>query len=222
MISDIHGVSGRDMLNAIIAGERDPKVLAQLARRRMRRKISELEQALDCSFVSDEHAFVLQMMLTTIDNLTAQIEELSAKIEVLCEPYRHQIGQLDTMPGTDVITAQDIIAEIGVDMTVFPTAGHLAPGPGGPAGRASGGKRKGRTPPARATPTSAPPSARPPSTPAAPRPSWARNTGGWSSACPRRKPRSPPADPCSPSATPCCLTPPPSTPTSARTTTNSG
>ena len=145
VISDIHGVSGRDMLEAIIAGERDPKVLAQLARRRMRRKISELEEALDCSFVSDEHAFVLKMMLTAIDNFTAQIDELSARIEVLCEPYRHQIGQLCTTPGTDVITAQDIIGEIGVDMTVFPTAGHLASwARWAPQVRASGGKRKGK------------------------------------------------------------------------------
>jgi transposase len=145
VISGIHGVSGRDMLEAIIAGERDPKVLAQLARRRMRRKISELEEALDCSFVSDEHAFVLKMMLTAIDNFTARIDELSARIEVLCEPYRHQIGQLCTTPGTDVITAQDIIGEIGVDMTVFPAAGHLASwARWAPQVRASGGKRKGK------------------------------------------------------------------------------
>jgi len=145
VISDIHGASGRDMLNAIIAGQRDPKVLAQLARRRMRRKITELEQALDCSFVSDEHVFILQMMLATIDSLTARIDEVTAKIEVLCEPYEHQIGQLCTTPGTNVITAQDIIGEIGVDMTVFPTAGHLASwGRWAPQVRASGGKRKGK------------------------------------------------------------------------------
>jgi transposase len=145
VISDIHGASGRDMLNAIIAGQRDPKVLAQLARRRMRRKITELEHALDCSFVSDEHVFILQMMLATIDSLTARIDEVTAKIEVLCEPYEHQIGQLCTTPGTNVITAQDIIGEIGVDMTVFPTAGHLASwGRRAPQVRASGGKRKGK------------------------------------------------------------------------------
>jgi transposase len=102
VISDIHGVSGRDMLQAIIAGERDPKILAQLARRRMRRKISELEQALDCTFVSDEHVFVLTMMLANIDHLTARIEELSAEIGRLCEPYLHQIGQLSATPGTSV------------------------------------------------------------------------------------------------------------------------
>jgi transposase len=153
VISDIHGVSGRAMLEAIIAGERNPRVLAQLARRRMRRKISELEQALDCSFVSDEHVFVLAMMLAAIDHLTAQIDELTAKIDVLCEPYRHQIGQLCTTPGTDVITAQDIIGEIGVDMTVFPTAGHLASwARRAPQVRASGGKRKGKNATGRGNP----------------------------------------------------------------------
>ena len=76
------------------------------------------------------------MMLANIDHLTAQIEELTAKIEVLCEPYEHQIEQLDAVPGFGIITAQDIIAEIGVDMTVFPTAGHLVLlGPAVPAGR---------------------------------------------------------------------------------------
>jgi transposase len=153
VISDIHGVSGRDMLEAIIAGQRDPKILAQLARRRMRRKISELEQALDCSFVSDEHVFILKMMLTAIDSLTAQIDELTAKIEVLCEPYLHQIAQLCTTPGTDVITARDIIGEIGVDMTVFPAAGHLASrARWAPQVRASGGKRKGKNATGQGTP----------------------------------------------------------------------
>ena len=110
----------------------------------MRRKIRQLEEALDCSFVTEQHAFVLKMMLTHIDHLTAQIKELSAKIGVLCEPYAHQIAQLDAVPGFGIITAQDIIAEIGVDMTVFPTAGHLASwARRGPQVASSGGKRKG-------------------------------------------------------------------------------
>ena len=125
VITDIHGVSGRDMLNAIIAGERSPRVLAQMARTRMRGKIAQLEEALDCSFFTGQHAFILQMMLANIDHLSAQIDELSANIDVLCEPYQRQIAQLDGIPGYGVITAQDIIGEIGVDMTVFPTAGHL-------------------------------------------------------------------------------------------------
>ena len=113
VISDIHGVSGRAMLEAIIAGERNPKVLAQLARGSMRGKIARLEEALDCSFLTEEHAAVLSMMLTTIDYYTAHIDELTAKIEVLAEPYLHQIEQMDAVHGTGRISAQDVIAESG-------------------------------------------------------------------------------------------------------------
>jgi len=145
VIRDIHGVSGRDMLTAIIAGRRDPKVLAQLARGRMRVKIRELEEALDCSFFTSQHAFILAMMLANIDHLTAQVSELSAKIEVLCEPYARQIAQLDAIPGFGIITAQDIIAETGTDMTVFATAGHLCSwARQAPQVSQSAGKRKGR------------------------------------------------------------------------------
>src|SRR6516162_4485538 len=144
VISDIHGVSGRAMLEAIAAGQRDPKALAQLARGTMRGKIARLEEALDCSFLTEEHAAVLTMMLSTIDYYTAQIGELTAKIAVLCQPYEHQIAQLDAVPGTGVITGQDIIAEIGTDMTVFPTAAHLVSwAKWCPQVAQSGGRRKG-------------------------------------------------------------------------------
>src|SRR5215813_11518341 len=76
VISDIHGASGRDMLDAIAAGQRDPKVLAQLARGTMRGKIARLEEALDCSFFTDEHVAILGMMLAVIDHYSAQIEAL--------------------------------------------------------------------------------------------------------------------------------------------------
>jgi transposase len=153
VIRDIHGVSGRDMLEAIIAGERRAPVLAQLARGRMRGKIRELEEALDCSFFTQEHAFVLAMMLANIDHLTAQISELSAKIEMLCEPYARQIAQLDEIPGFGAITAQDIIAETGTDMTVFPTAGHLCSwARQAPQVSQSAGKRKGKNATGRGNP----------------------------------------------------------------------
>ncbi len=150
VISNIHGVSGREMLTAIIAGQRNPKVLAQMARTRMRGKITQLEEALDCSFFTEEHAFILAMMLANIDHLSAQISELSAKIEVLCEPYERQIAQLDAVPGIGVITAQDTIGEIGVDMSIFSTAGHLcswarqAPRVSESAGRRKGSNATGR------------------------------------------------------------------------------
>jgi transposase len=144
VISDIHGVSGRAMLRALAAGQRSPRVLAEMARGVMRRKITLLEEALDCSFFTPEHAFVLAMMLDNIDHYTAQIAVLDEKIAVLCEPYERQVAQLDQVPGFGVTTAQDLIAEIGVDMTVFPTAGHLCSWARvAPCVKESGGKRKG-------------------------------------------------------------------------------
>ena len=98
VISDIHGVSGRDMLRALAAGERDPRVLAEMARGVMRRKLAALREALDCSFFTQEHAFVLSMMLDNIDHYSAQVAALDEKIAALCEPYRRQVAQLDGGP----------------------------------------------------------------------------------------------------------------------------
>jgi transposase len=152
VVSDIHGVSGRDMLAAIIAGERNPAVLAQMARGRMRRKIAQLEEALDCSFFSPEHAFILQMMLENIDHHAARIAVPDEKIAVLCEPCERQIAQLDAVPGFGVTSAQELIAEIGVGMTAFPAAGHLCSRARvAPRARESG-KRKGSTATGRGNP----------------------------------------------------------------------
>jgi transposase len=110
----------------------------------MRAKIKRLEEALDCAFFTGEHAAVLAMMLAAIDHYTAQIEALTARIEVLAEPYLHQIAQLDEVDGVGQVCAQDIIAEIGADMTVFPTAAHLVSwAKWSPQVRQSAGKRKG-------------------------------------------------------------------------------
>src|ERR1019366_5221192 len=153
VISDIHGVSGRDMLNAIAAEQRDPRALAQLARGTMRGKIRRLEEALDCSFFTDEHAAVLAMMLVTIDHYTTQIEQLTEKIEILIAPYLHQAEQLDEIHGIGTICAQDIIAEIGADMTVFPTAGHLVSwAKWSPQVKQSAGKRTGSNSTSRGNP----------------------------------------------------------------------
>jgi transposase len=144
VISDVHGVSGRAMLKAIIAGERNPGTLAELARGRMRGKLSRLAEALDCSFFTPEHAFILDMMLRSIDHLTAQITLLDVRIAALCQPWERQIAQLDAIPGFGVTTAQDLIAEIGTDMTVFPTAGHLCSWARvAPRVKESAGRRKG-------------------------------------------------------------------------------
>jgi len=124
VIADIHGVSGRAMIEALVSGQRDPAVLAQLAHGRMREKISVLEEALTGHF-SEHHALICAMMLSAIDALSAQIDRLTARIEDLTAPLHRQVEQLDEITGIGRSCAQDIIAEIGVDMAVFTTAAHL-------------------------------------------------------------------------------------------------
>src|SRR5205823_8985056 len=89
----------------------------------MRAKMSVLRQAL--TGITDHHAFLLGMMLDRVDALTAQIDTLTARIEQAIAPFAAQVAQLDEIPGIGVTTAQEIIAEIGADMTRFPTPGHL-------------------------------------------------------------------------------------------------
>jgi transposase len=122
--SDIFGVSGRAMLEALIAGQRDPKVLAQLARRRLRAKLAALEEALR-GFFTDHHAVILRMMLDNIDRLSEQIAALDTTIEQAIAPFAAQVAQLDEVTGVGVTAAQELIAEVGVDMGRFPSAAHL-------------------------------------------------------------------------------------------------
>jgi transposase len=127
VLTDLHGVTGRDIMNQLIAGERNVKVLAQLARARARRKISELEAALEgAEFFTPELAALLARMLARIDRLNADIDEVTAVIEALLEPYEEQLQQAGSMPGWGRRSAQDAIAGTGVDMSRFPTGGHLA------------------------------------------------------------------------------------------------
>lgn len=123
--SDITGVSGRAMLAALIAGERDPAQLADLAKRRMRSKIPELTEALTGRFGA-HHAFLARLHLDLIDQHTAAIDGLTARIEVMIEPFRGARDLIVTIPGISTGVADVIIAETGADMTRFPSAGHLA------------------------------------------------------------------------------------------------
>jgi transposase len=142
--SDIFGVSGRDMMAALIAGERDPAVLSQLARSRMRAKIGALEEAFVGRF-NDHHAFLLAKMLARVDALDTDIAAVEARIEDLLDPFADARERLDTIPGIGRIAAATIIAEIGVDMTRFPTAAHLASwAKFAPIVSESAGKQKGK------------------------------------------------------------------------------
>lgn len=143
--SDIVGVSGRAMLEALIAGDRDPAALADLAKRRMRVKIPELTEALQGRFGA-HHAFLARVHLDLIDQHTQAIDQLTARIEEVIEPFRAFRELISTIPGISTLTADVIVAETGADMSRFPTAKHLASWAGTtPGNNESAGKVKSST-----------------------------------------------------------------------------
>jgi transposase len=123
--SDILGVSGRAMLDALVSGTTDPEILAELARGRLRNKIPALREALVGRF-HDEHALIVGQILAHIDFLDQAIDRLSAEIEEQIRPFAAQRDLLMTIPGVKQRAAEVLIAEIGVDVSVFPTPKHLA------------------------------------------------------------------------------------------------
>jgi transposase len=141
--TDVLGVSGRAMLRALTAGEEDPEVLADLARRKLRAKIPALRLALR-GRVTEHHRFLLGLLLDELTHLEELITRLSARItEVLPVPFAEAIPRLATIPGIDERAAENILAEIGIQMQVFPTSGHLASWTGICSGqRESAGKRQ--------------------------------------------------------------------------------
>src|SRR6516225_6905608 len=124
VISDIVGLSGRRMIEALIAGETDPQALAALAHRRIKATPDELEAALR-GRVTRRHRFLLRLHLQQIDAIDAAIEEIDQEVDEDVEPFRPTIVLLTTIPGVSVLSAEIILAEIGRDMGRFPTAGHL-------------------------------------------------------------------------------------------------
>lgn len=147
--SQVLGVSGRVMLDALIEGTTDPEVLAELARGRLRSKLPELRDALQGRF-SPHHALMAGKMLAHIDYLDESVAELSSEIERVVAPFSEKVELLDTIPGVDRKLAETIVAEIGVNMDQFPTHRHLAswagmcPGNDESAGKRRSGKtRKG-------------------------------------------------------------------------------
>ena len=143
VISNIFGVSGREMLEALIAGQRNPRTLAAMARGRMRAKITVLEEALTGHF-EDHHGFLLRSMLTHVDALSVQIEEVATRIEAAIAPFTPAVTRLDEIAGVGVVTAQETIGEIGVDMSRFLTPAHLVSwAKFAPIDKNSAGKKKG-------------------------------------------------------------------------------
>ena len=143
VVSDLFGTSGRAMMAALIGGQRDPHTLADLARSSLRRKIPALQEALTGHF-TDHHAFLLGKMIARVEAIEADIREVDARIEAQLAPFAQAAARLLEIPGIGPAAAATIIAEIGVDMTRFPTPAHLsgwakfAPGV-----KESAGRRKG-------------------------------------------------------------------------------
>jgi transposase len=147
VVSDLLGKSARAMLEALIAGERNPTVLAEMALASMRTKRQILAQALTSQF-TDHHAFLARTMLDRIDAVRATEARLSEEITRQLAPFRRQIELLTTIPGVSTRSAEMILAEIGADMARFPSAAHLAswagmcPGNHESAGKHTSGKSR--------------------------------------------------------------------------------
>jgi len=147
--TDVMGVSGRAMLEALATGSTDPEVLANLARGRLRQKLAALRQALEGRF-RPHHQFLVGQMLSHLDFLDEAIAEISQEVAMRIGPFEPQVMVLKTIPGVDQKVAEAIVSEIGVDMSRFPDHRHLAswaglcPGNNESAGkRLSGKTRKG-------------------------------------------------------------------------------
>jgi transposase len=143
--TDIMGKSARQMLKALIAGSTDASEMARLAKGKLRAKIPQLEQALRGCFGAHQR-FLVAQQLAHIDFLEETIERLSAQIAERVRPFEEVIERLETIPGVGRRTAEAILAEIGPEVSRFPTAGHLASWAGMcPGNNESGGKRRSGT-----------------------------------------------------------------------------
>jgi transposase len=144
--SDVLGASGRDMLEALIAGEADPEKLAELARKRLREKIPALRRALQ-GRVTDHHRFLLRLHLDHVTHLEELIGRLGSHIEEALAPFVEATERLQTIPGVSQRVAETLVAEIGPEMEQFPTAAHLASWAGMCSGNneSAGKRRSGRT-----------------------------------------------------------------------------
>jgi len=141
--TDVLGVSGRQMLHALIEGKMSPAQMAELARMKLRAKIPRLVEALSGN-VSDHHRFMLKTLLDQVEYLEGQIESFDTRIETVMSPLELEaVQRIDEIPGFDHRAAENVLAEIGADMNRFPTSGHLASWAGMcPGNNESAGKRR--------------------------------------------------------------------------------
>lgn len=141
VLSDVMGASGRAMLNAIVAGQTDPQLMADLANKRLKDKRDLIVQSLEGQ-VRPHQRFILAELLCQIDGIEETIERFNQQIQDYCSPFEQAVQLLDTIPGVARATAELIVAEIGTDMSRFPTASHLAAWAGvAPGNCESAGKR---------------------------------------------------------------------------------
>jgi len=143
--TDILGKSGRAMIQALIAGQEDPEILAKLARGKLQKKMAPLQSALQ-GRITEHHRFLLQLLLEQVDSLDRFIKRLDERIGELAVPFDEDLKRLDTIPGVNRRAAECLIAEVGVDMETFPSAANLASWAGlCPGKRESAGKSQGGT-----------------------------------------------------------------------------
>ena len=139
--TDVMGVSGRAILDALVAGETSVLLMAELSRGRLRSKRAELEKALE-GRVKPHHRFILSELLCQIDSLDETIARFDAQIEAVCRPFEEAIAHIDTVTGVGRAVAEGIVAEVGTDMSRFASADHLSAWAGvAPGNHQSGGKR---------------------------------------------------------------------------------
>jgi transposase len=150
VLSDLFGVSGQDMLEALLSGNHSPEAIAEFARGRLKKKVPDIVSALQGHQMSDHHRFLIRQALRHIEFLENEVEELDTEILHKLQSYLPQFQSLQTIPGIKKDTAASILAEIGADMQTFPSAGQLAswagvcPGNNESAGKhRSGRARKG-------------------------------------------------------------------------------